>query len=335
MRKKQNRNILITAIFLFVVTQTLIFASIPQESNREQVNVVVKSGTGLWNIAGKLKSNGFIYSSYLFMLCTLPYSGRLIAGEYTLQKDMSILDIVQKMGRGERNIYALKIIEGHNLYNIGESAGKSSIMSSEDFLRLSKDRGLLQKLGITGDSLEGYLAPDTYYYSKEVEFNVFIEAIAKKTFKNFEKEDIKKRMEELKFDIHKTLTLASIIEREAKLKEEKPIISAVFHNRLKMGMPLDADPTVLYGTRAFNGPIKKTDLTTYTPYNTYTFAGLPKGPICSPDKNSIMAALYPASVDYFYFVSKNDGTHVFSKDMDEHNRFVAMYQRSKNAKNNK
>jgi UPF0755 protein len=210
--------------------------------------------------------------------------------------------------------------------------GKSAVMSNEDFLLLAKNQGFLQKIGITGDSLEGYLAPDTYYYSKEADVDVFIEAIAKKTFKNFEKEDIKKRMGELNFDIHKTLTLASIIEREAKLKDEKPVISAVFHNRLKRGMSLDADPTVVYGTKAFNEPIKKTDLTTYTPYNTYTFTGLPKGPICSPDRNSITAALYPASVDYLYFVSKNDGTHVFSRDMVEHNRFVTLYQRNKNAK---
>lgn len=332
MRKNQNRNILVTAVFLFIVTQTLIFASIPKEFEGEKVNVIVKSGTGLWDIADKLKDEGLIYSSSLFVLVSLPYRGRLIAGEYALQKDMSIINIVQKMGRGERNVYALKIIEGHNIYNIAESSGKSAIMENEQFLQLAKDQRFLQRLGIMGESLEGYLAPDTYYYSKEVEVDAFIETIVKKTFKNFEKEDIKKRMGVLNFDIHKTLTLASIIEREAKLKEEKPIISAVFHNRLKLGMPLDADPTVIYGTRAFNGPITKTDLTTYTPYNTYTFKGLPKGPICNPDKNSILAALYPASVDYLYFVSKNDGTHVFSKDMDEHNRFVAQYQRSKNAK---
>jgi UPF0755 protein len=332
MRKNQNRKILVTAVFLFIVTQTLIFASIPKEFEGEKVNVIVKSGTGLWDIADKLKDEGLIYSSSLFVLVSLPYRGRLIAGEYALQKDMSIINIVQKMGRGERNVYALKIIEGHNIYNIAESSGKSAIMENEQFLQLAKDQRFLQRLGIMGESLEGYLAPDTYYYSKEVEVDAFIETIVKKTFKNFEKEDIKKRMGVLNFDIHKTLTLASIIEREAKLKEEKPIISAVFHNRLKLGMPLDADPTVIYGTRAFNGPITKTDLTTYTPYNTYTFKGLPKGPICNPDKNSILAALYPASVDYLYFVSKNDGTHVFSKDMDEHSRFVAQYQRSKNAK---
>lgn len=334
MRKNQNRNVLITAIFLFIVTQTLIFASIPRGIDGEQINVIVKSGTGLWDIAGKLKDDGLIYSSSLFVLCSLPYRGRLIAGEYSLRKDMSTIAIVQKMGRGERNIYALKIIEGHNLFNIAESSGKSTIMRNEDFLQLAKDERFLQRLGITGDSLEGYLAPDTYYYSKEVGGDVFIESIVRKTFKNFEKVDIKKRMEELNFDIHKALTLASIIEKEAKLKEEKPLISAVFHNRLKRGMSLDADPTVLYGTGAFNGPIKKIDLATYTPYNTYTFTGLPKGPICNPDKNSIMAALYPASVNYLFFVSKNDGTHVFSKDMDEHNRFVAKYQRNKNVKNN-
>jgi UPF0755 protein len=332
MHKNQNRNIIVTAIFLLVITQTLIFASIPREGNGQQITVIVKSGTGLWDIAGKLKDEGLLSSSTLFALCTLPYRGRLIAGEYTLRKDMSIIDIVQRLGRGERNIYALKIIEGHNLYNIAESAGTSAIIGSEDFLRLTKDSGLLQRLGVTGGSLEGYLAPDTYYYSKEVGVDVFIEGIVKKTFKYFEKEDIKKRMEAINFDIHKTLTLASIIEREAKLKEEKPIISAVFHNRLKMGMPLDADPTVIYGSGAFNGPIRKTDLTTYTPYNTYTFTGLPKGPICNPDKHSITAALYPASVDYLYFVSKNDGTHAFSRDMDDHNRFVALYQRNKNAK---
>lgn len=332
MPRNKNKNIIIIIIFLFVLTQTLIFASIPQENNKEHVNVIVKSGTGLWDIAEKLKSEGLIYSSTLFVFCTLPYRGRLIAGEYALQKGMSVLDIAQKLGRGERNIYALQIIEGHNVYNVAESAEISGIMSKDDFLLLAKDHRFLQKLGINGDSLEGYLAPDTYYFSKEAGGDVFIEKIVKKTFKNFEKEDIKKRMAELNFDIHKTLTLASIIEREAKLKAEKPIISAVFHNRLKLGMSLDADPTVVYGTGIFKRPIKKTDLTTYTPYNTYTFVGLPKGPICNPDKNSIIAALHPAPVDYLYFVSKNDGTHVFSRDMEEHNRYVALYQRNKSAK---
>jgi UPF0755 protein len=116
------------------------------------------------------------------------------------------------------------------------------------------------------------------------------------------------------------------------MKHEKPLISAVFHNRLKKDMSLDCDPTVIYGTGAFSSPITRSDLINHTPYNTYTFKGLPKGPICNPDKNSIMAALYPTPVDYLYFVSRNDGTHVFSKDIKAHNRFVSIYQRVKNTK---
>lgn len=332
MPKRQSRSIIATFVFLLIIAQPLIYASIPRENSDETVNVIVRSGTGLWDVAEKLKSEGLISSSLLFVLCTFPYRGKVIAGEYSLRRTMSLIDIVQRLGKGERNIYALKIIEGHNLYNIADSAEKATIMGAKEFLDLATNQHFLQKIGVPGESLEGYLLPDTYHYSREVEAEDFIESIARKTFKYFEKDDIKKRMHELNFDIHKTLTLASIIEREAKRREEKPIISAVFHNRLRKGMPLDADPTVVYGTKAFNEPIRKTHLTTFTPYNTYTFVGLPKGPICNPDKASIAAALNPAAVDYLYFVSRNDGTHVFSKDMEEHNRFVAMYQRSKNGK---
>lgn len=332
MLKKQNSRTVVLALAVLIVAQTFMFASVPQDSKGTPVTTVVKKGTGLWGIAGRLKNEGIINSAPLFVLSSLAYRGKLIAGEYDLRKDMSIIDIVNKMGRGERNIYTLKILEGHNIYNIAETAEKAGIMGGSEFLRLAKDTAFLARLGIRGDSLEGYLAPDTYYYSKEVDVDGFIETIAKKTFKNFAKEDIKKRMGELNLDMHMVLTLASILEREAKVKVEKPLMSAVFHNRLKLGMRLEADPTVIYGTGAFNVPIRKIDLTTYTPYNTYTFTGLPKGPICNPDRNSIMAALYPAPADYLFFVSKNDGTHVFSKDMGEHNRFVAMYQRAKNAK---
>lgn len=332
MLSRQNRNTILIAVVIFVVTQTFIFASIPNDTDRDSIAILVRSGTGLREIAGKLKENGLIRYPSLFVLCSLAYRGRLLAGEYKLTKDMSVIEIVTKMGRGERNIYALKILEGHNLYNIAEMAEKSGIIGGDEFLRLARDQVFLQRLGINADSLEGYLAPDTYYYSRETGVDCFIETIVKKTFKNFAKEDIKKGMEDRNFDMRKTLILASIIEKEAKLKEEKPVISAVFHNRLKRGMPLDADPTVIYGTGNFGSPITRLDLVTPTPYNTYSFPGLPKGPICNPDKNSIMAALHPASVDYLYFVSKNDGTHVFSKDMNDHNRYVAMYQRAKNAK---
>ncbi len=335
MLRSRDKRIVVIAILILLVTQSLIFASIPRGGSHEQANFLVRNGTGLVTIAEKLKDEGFINSSYLFLACSLLYRGKLIAGEYALKRDMSILEILGKMARGERNIYVLRILEGHNLFNVADTMARAQVMEAERFLALAREKTILTNLGIEADSLEGYLAPDTYYYSKEIEIDKLLEKIAQRTLKIFAAEDIRKRMAELSLDVHKVLTLASMIEKEAKMKDEKPLISAVFHNRLKKGMPLDCDPTVIYGTRMFDSPIRKSDLVTYTPYNTYTFRGLPKGPICNPDKASIVAALYPAPVDHLFFVSRNDGTHVFSRDMGEHNRSVALYQRAKSKKNHK
>jgi len=329
---KRSKGIYIIAVCLVAVLLIFILASIPGGKEPLKVSVVVKNGTSLYNIGKKLKTAGVINSTNLFVLVSLIRGGKLIAGEYELRNTMSTLAIVNKMVRGERNLYILQIVEGHNIYDIAETVEKKSIMNKDDFLHLTKDREFLQGLGIKSGSLEGYLWPDTYHYSKEIDVQKFIEKIARRTLKYFEQEDVKKQMTVMGLDVQKTLILASMIEKEAKVVDEKPIISAVFHNRLLKGMPFDSDPTVIYGTRAFRSPIRKSDLATYTPYNTYAFRGFPRGPICNPDKNSIAAALNPAPVDYLYFVSKNDGTHVFSKDMSEHNKYVSMYQRSKSVK---
>lgn len=315
-----------------MIIQTLIFASMPRSTENKPVNVIIKSGSSLNSIARLLKDNGIIYSSYLFMLYSFLTGSKLIAGEYELKKNMSTLDIIMKMKHGERKIYTLKIVEGYNIYNVAEIIQNAKITEKDEFISLATNRNFLDRLKINSGSLEGYLSPDTYYYSKETDVDKFIERIVQRTFRSFEKEIIRNRMQELKMDINQVLTIASMIEKEAKMKEEKPLISAVFHNRLRRNMSLDCDPTVTYGTGAFSRPITKKDLVSYTPYNTYAFKGLPKGPICNPDNNSIMAALYPASVEYLYFVSRNDGTHIFSKDMATHNRFVTIYQRNKNTK---
>lgn len=332
MPAKQHANIVLLTAILFLIMQTIIFGSIPRDTDNEPFNIVIKNGTGLHKIAELLKNEGIIYSSSLFVFYSFFSGSKLIAGEYELKKNMSTFDIIRKMKKGERNIYTLKIIEGYNIYNTGEAIQNAKIMGKDEFMELATNSEFLRRLKINSTSLEGYLSPDTYYFSKEKEADKFIEKIVQRTFKFFEKEDIQNRMKELKMNIHQTLTVASMIEKEAKIKEEKPLISAVFHNRLKTGMSLDCDPTVIYGTGAFSSPITKSDLITPTPYNTYTCKGLPKGPICNPDKNSIMAALYPAPVDYIYFVSRNDGTHVFSKDIATHRHFVNIYQRTKNTK---
>jgi len=332
MPAKQYKKTIIIAVVLFLIMQILIFGSMPRSTENQPVKVVVKNGTSLYNIACLLKDEGIIYSSSLFVLYSFLTGSKLIAGEYDLSRNMSTIDIIMKMKYGERNIYTLKIIEGYNIYNVAEAMQNAKITEKDEFMRLATNRDFLGRLKIDSGSLEGYLSPDTYFYSKEIEIDRFIERIVQRTFKIFEKEGIRDRMSELKMNIYQTLTLASMIEKEAKKKEEKPLISAVFHNRLRSDMSLGCDPTVTYGTGAFSSPITKTDLITPTPYNTYKLKGLPKGPICNPDKNSIMAALYPAPVDYLYFVSRNDGTHAFSKDMGTHNRFVKTYQRNKNTK---
>jgi UPF0755 protein len=331
MRRRQDKYILAAVILVFLFSQSLIHASIPMAAPSQRVGFIVKSGTSVTGIAQQLADEKIIRMPYLFVALSLFYKGKLIAGEYDLSRDMSMLEILKKMAHGDRNIYIFRIVEGYNVYNMAESIEKSRIIKGSDFLKITKDKNLIAGLGIQADSLEGYLAPDTYFYSREIEVEKLLEKIAQRTLSFFAREDVKQRMAEMHLTVHETLTLASMIEREAKQKDEKPLISAVFHNRLKKDMSLDCDPTVLYGG-TYDGPIRKSDLAARTPYNTYTLKGLPKGPICSPDKSSIMAALYPAAVDYLYFVSRNDGTHAFSRDMKDHNRFVAMYQRNKHTK---
>ncbi len=325
----RDKKIFIIAFIIFLFSQTLIFASIPRDTDPALRPVVIKSGAKLSEIADILKKKDLIYSKTLFMIGSLIYGGRLIAGEYDLRRDMSTFEIIMKMGQGKRNIYTLKIIEGQNIYTIADMLEQNRIMTKEEFLKLASSKEFLERMGITSGSLEGYLYPDTYFYSREIEKERLIERIAQRTLKIFEDPGVREKMARHTMDIHKTITLASMIEKESGVKEERPFVSAVFHNRLKKGMSFDCDPTVIYGTKGFGAPIKKIDLMTYTPYNTYRFKGYPAGPICSVSKASILAALDPAPVDYLYFVSKNDGTHVFSRDMAEHNKYVTMYQRTR------
>lgn len=323
----RDKKTIVIAFIIFMFSQTLIFASIPRDSDPSKLAIVIRQGTGLGEIGDVLKKEGLIYSKTLFMAGSLVYGGRLIAGEYELRRDMSTIEILMKMGQGKRKIYTLKIIEGHNIYTIADTIDRSGIMTRQEFLDLAMDKTYLQHIGVPSDSLEGYLFADTYFYSKEIDRETFIERIARRTLRLFDDNGIKEKMASGGMDIHKTLTLASMIEKESRASEEKPLVSAVFHNRVRKGMSFDCDPTVIYGTKGFGAPIRKIDLVTPTPYNTYASKGYPKGPICSPGKISIMAALNPAPVDYLYFVSRNDGTHVFSRDMAEHNRYVNMYQR--------
>jgi UPF0755 protein len=327
MRGKNSNKIAVTLLVFSSFILFLVLIHLPYDlKGKEKVVVIIRRGMGVKEIAETLSKSELINSKTLFLLVSLFYGRRFIAGEYEFSRNMSTIHIMRMMKKGERKIYLVKIIEGSSLADVASSLEKNLVMKKEEFLKLARDREFLSMLNIPSDSIEGYLAPDTYYYSREISLNDLFAKIVNRTFRYFENEKMRGRMAELGFDVHKTLTLASLIEKEAKLEKEKPLISAVFHNRLRYGMPLECDPTVLYGTER-TGPITKEDLKRKTDYNTYTFKGLPPGPICNPSESSIRAALFPADVDYLYFVSRNDGSHVFSRSLREHTKYVKLYQR--------
>ncbi len=328
MLTRKDKWIILAALVLFLASQPLIFASIPLDTTPGSKVVIVKKGTHFVDVARLLKEEELVRSSTLFMVYSLVvHRGKVIAGEYELSKTLSVADIASRMASGQRKIYSVKFVEGYNLQAVAEALEKSGIMTRDDFYRLARDEKFLARLGIPGDTLEGYLAPDTYYYSKETDVETLLERIIRRTLSFFETDEVKARMAELRMSPYEILTLASMIEKETKMEEEKGLISAVFHNRLQRGMTLDCDPTVMYGLGMLPKPLTRADLAAPTAYNTYRLRGLPKGPICIPSKSALMAALYPAQSDALYFVSRNDGSHVFSRHIEEHNHFVTMYQR--------
>jgi len=333
MPRGRHRDFALFAILILLLMVSFLVVRVPMGRDRTLTRFVVKKGTRTTTVALLLKRDHRVRSEYFFLLCSLLlHRGRVVAGEYELSESMSILDIARKMADGDRKVYTLRIVEGYNVYTISEVIERAGIMDAGAFLRLAGNADFLKRLAIPSDSLEGYLAPETYFYSKEIDVDEFLGKIVQRTLRFFDKEDIRLRMQELGMNAFQVISLASIIEKEAKLEGEKRIISAVFHNRLRMGMSLDADPTVIYGCGGFNRDLTKADLAARTPYNTYHLKGLPKGPICSPSRSSIVAALYPEESDVLYFVSRNDGSHVFSRTMEEQNHFVAIYQRKKGKK---
>jgi len=199
-------------------------------------------------------------------------------------------------------------------------------LNEDRFLSLLQDPALIRSLGLRVPSLEGYLLPETYAFPKSATEEQVIRKMVHDMLAFFD-EKKKQRAAALGMTLHQVLILASIIEKEAGVPEERPLISSVYHNRLKRGMRLQSDPTVIYGLRHFDGNLRRRDLQRESPYNTYLHRGLPPTPIANPGKGSILAALFPAKTPYLYFVSRNDRTHAFSITLAEHERAVNRYQR--------
>ncbi len=340
---RPKRRVVRWVILLFVLVLTVCggwFASYvlspgPQNSN-ETVVIAIPKGTSVRGILDILAREGAVQEDIRFLLLAKlsGYGSRLQAGEFRLHTGIKPLEVLRELAYARSIEYPITIPEGLRAAEIAQIFGDSGWCNPKNFLKLVNDKEFLAKLGFSHlESLEGYLFPDTYLLTRDITGSEKIIPIMVKRFNDVWSEVTAGVPEPL--DVEKTVILASIVEKETGAPEERPLIAAVFRNRLESGMRLQSDPTVIYGTQKFSAPISKSDLLTETPYNTYTLPGLPVGPICSPGKDALLAVLHPVETDTLYFVSKNDGTHQFSKSLIEHNRAVEKYQRKNSDKKGK
>lgn len=300
----------------------------PQPSMNDSArSVVIRPQTSAFDIANVLKEAQVIRSRAAFLAVAVARGTerRLLAGEYEFAPGLGLLEVIRRIEQGKGLVNQVTIPEGFAARQIAELLHERGLVDQDRFMNLLRDRRLLQRYDVDGQSFEGYLFPATYRLVKGLREEAIIELMAQRFTKVFGSAE-QARARELKMSVRDIVTIASLIEREAMADEERPLVSAVFHNRLRLGMPLQSDPTVLYSLSRFSGKLTKANLRVSSPYNTYLHRGLPPGPIASPGRASVMAALYPASSDYLYFVSKNDGTHVFSNTLREHNAMVRRYQ---------
>jgi UPF0755 protein len=291
--------------------------------------VDIPEGASFRQVATLLEKEQLIASRWGFLLLGKLTSAdrRIMPGEYALHADMRPSDILARIQNGQVVLHPVTIPEGFTVAQIAELLDGRGFIDTKEFLALAHDRDfILSALQLDLPSLEGYLYPDTYYIPRRVKAKDFLTMLVDSFWKIFTPE-LRARAAEINLTVHQVLTLASVIEKETGTQEERELISSVFHNRLRRRIPLQSDPTVIYGLLTFDGNLKKRDLDKVTPYNTYRVTGLPPGPIANPGLQSIRAALYPAPSTYLYFVSKNNGTHQFSSTLAEHSKAVDTYQR--------
>ena len=310
-----------------VLLDLLKYADAPAGQQIEKTTFSVNSGENFSQMSGRLNDQGIIRHSLKFRWYARlkGYDKKIKAGEYALSSSLTPRQILSVMISGKVALYKITIPEGFNLYQIAAILSQNKMMPEEVFIQKAMDVSFVKKKGIQAQTFEGYLFPETYHFPKGVSPDAIIDAMVRR-FREIFLPEWKQRAEKLNMTVHQVLTLASIIEKETGAAFERPLISSVFHNRLRKGIRLSSDPTVIYGIRDFNGNLTRKDLEKWTPYNTYRIKGLPPGPIANPGVASIHAALYPAKSDYLYFVSKKDSTHQFSTNFKDHNRAVRKYQ---------
>jgi len=300
------------------------------ETEAEYATVTIPSGSGIRQIRQILAQGGLIHDDIRFLLLAkvLGLARTLPAGEFRLSLGQRPGEVLRQLATAKPVQYAVTIPEGLRISEVADIFAAGAWCDRERFIDLAHDREFIESLGLKSvSSLEGYLYPDTYHLTRNIKDTKTLLTMQVDRF--FRVWSTLSRDDSQQMGRHEIVTLASVVEKETANAAERPLIAAVFLNRLKAGMRLQSDPTVIYGLRDFSGNLTRSDLRSDHPYNTYVIPALPAGPICNPGQQAIAAVLRPAATDYFYFVSKNNGTHHFSKNLSEHNQAVREYRQVK------
>jgi UPF0755 protein len=289
--------------------------------------VSVHKGESLTTVAHHLADAGVVHSALAFVIYAemSGKAGRIQPGDYSFAGGERVREVLRHLVNGDFMVVTVTIPEGMTVHQIGEKLEGAGLVCDDEFDAAAFDGKLLRELGLAPPGAEGFLFPATYRFSPLAKTDEILAAMLERFFAVLTPQ-AEERMFELDLTPRELVTLASVIEREAKVPGERPIIASVFYNRLALGMPLQSDPTAQYN---FAGETMRAAVAVraLSAFNTYDFAGLPPGPIANPGLLSINAALYPAHTDYLYFVARNDGTHVFSRSFKEHERAIEEVRR--------
>jgi UPF0755 protein len=315
-------SVLLFAGFLFAYVSY----AVPQGSPAG-AEVRVEQGEPFAAVVRKLRQQKVISNERIFSLWArlTGVEKKVHWGLYRFEGPMPPREVLNRMIAGKGIFQSVTIPEGLTVKETADLLANMQIADKERFLAEAGDPELLSLLGLDDKGIEGYLFPNTYHFTPATPERDIIMAMTEQ-FRRVFAPLLEQKGAAIQLTPHEIIILASIIEKETGVEAERPVVSAVFYNRLQRQMPLQSDPTVIYGLKAFDGNLTKKNLNDPNPYNTYRIPGLPPGPICNPSLSSIKAALQPAGVPFLYFVSKNDGTHLFSETLEAHNLAVKSYQ---------
>lgn len=318
----------IVLLVLLVAAGWFTWAALLPVKPSQATFVLLRPGWTTRHIARELQHDGVIRSADAFLL--LHYAqglGSLKAGEYKFENPANAQEVRRRILHGDVYVRTVQVPEGYNMYDIASVVEQAGLGSAADFITAAKgDLFLIKDLDPNATSLEGYLFPDTYHFTRIDTAHEIVAGMVHHFRQEAQKIGLMHQG-----DIHRIVTVASIVEKETAVPEERPIVASVYYNRLARNMLLGADPSVVYAALVagrYRGTIYQSDLQFDSPYNTYKYAGLPPGPIANPGVASLQAAMNPAQTDYLYFVSDNNGHHRFSRTAEEHERNVAAYRRA-------